>query len=57
MSRVLNTCRASIRCTFRLLAWIPVLFVAILLTWGYYVYVYIINISGKNFPHLDEPFF
>ena len=31
----------------RILAWIPVLIVALVLIWGYYVYVYVMNFSGK----------
>ena len=41
-----HACRQLIYCLLKLLAWVPVVFVVILLLWGYYVYVYIINLSG-----------
>ena len=44
--RLGTTCVRAGRSVIRVLAWIPVLFVAIVLVWGYYVYVYVMNISG-----------
>lgn len=44
--KLLTGCRALCRCVFRVLAWLPVVFVTIVVLWGYYVYVYIMNISG-----------
>ncbi|XP_064405258.1 palmitoyltransferase ZDHHC20-like isoform X2 [Halichondria panicea] len=43
--RLGTTCVRAGRSVIRVLAWIPVLFVAIVLVWGYYVYVYVMNIS------------
>ena len=42
-----SACRRCLYFALRLVAWVPVLFVTVLLLWGYYVYVYIIHLSGK----------
>lgn len=44
--KFLSACRRTTRCMIRILAWVPVLIVAVVLLWGYYVYVYVMNISG-----------
>ena len=48
VSLMLAGCRQCIYGVLKLVAWVPVLFVTVLLIWGYYVYVYIINLSGKE---------
>jgi hypothetical protein len=45
--KVLSACRALCHCAFRVVSWLPVVIVAIILIWGYFVYVYIMNISGE----------
>lgn len=55
MSSWLSTCQGCLHCTLKLIAWIPVLFVGLLLAWGYYVYVYIIHLSGSFPPLHDSP--
>ena len=45
--KLVSGCRRAARLTLRLLAWVPVLLVTLVLIWGYYVYVYVMNISGK----------
>ena len=41
-----RACRKTARCLFRVFSWVPVIFVIVVLIWGYYVYVYVMNISG-----------
>ena len=45
--KLISALRRAARITLRILAWIPVLIVALVLIWGYYVYVYVMNISGE----------
>ena len=45
--KLVSALRRSARITLRVLAWIPVVIVALVLIWGYYVYVYVMNISGE----------
>lgn len=45
--KLATSLRQACRFSLRLLAWIPVIIVALVLIWGYYVYVYVMNISGK----------
>ena len=45
--RLGSACGKAGRSVLRVVAWIPVLFVAAVLIWGYYVYVYVMNISGE----------
>ena len=46
--KIVSAIGRSARFTVRVLAWIPVVIVALVLIWGYYVYVYVMNISGKG---------
>ena len=50
--KIVSAIGRSARFTVRILAWIPVLIVALVLIWGYYVYVYVMNFSGK-FAHMN----
>ena len=43
-----TACRRTFRCFIWTVAWIPVIFVSLLIVWAYYVYVYVMNISGKR---------
>ena len=45
--RLGSACGRAGRSVLRVVAWIPVLFVVVVLVWGYYVYVYVMNISGE----------
>ena len=45
-SRMASACSKATRAVIRVVSWIPVLFVTAVLLWGYYVYVYVMNISG-----------
>jgi len=45
-SRLSSACIKAGRGVVRVIAWIPVVFVTAVLLWGYYVYVYIIILSG-----------
>lgn len=45
--RVASACSKATRTVIRVISWIPVIFVTAVLVWGYYVYVYVMNISGK----------
>lgn len=47
MSSFVEICRRCLYFSLRIVAWVPVLFVTALLLWGYYVYVYIIHLSGE----------
>lgn len=44
--RLGKSCMKAGRAVIRVLAWIPVIFVVVILIWGYYVYVYVMNMSG-----------
>ena len=44
--KIVSACNRLCRCIIRVLAWLPVVFVSAIILWGYYVYVYIMNISG-----------
>lgn len=46
--QMLTACKRTFRCFVRAVAWIPVIFVSAVIIWGYYVYVYVMNISGKS---------
>ena len=46
--KIVSAIGRSARFTVRILAWIPVVIVALVLIWGYYVYVYVMNFSGKQ---------
>jgi len=43
-----TACRRTFRCFIRAVSWIPVIFVSLLIAWAYYVYVYVMNISGER---------
>ena len=45
--KLVSALRKSARLTVRIVAWIPVLIVSLVLIWGYYVFVYVMNFSGK----------
>jgi len=42
--QMLTACKRTFRCFVRAVAWIPVIFVSAVIIWGYYVYVYVMNI-------------
>lgn len=46
--QMLTACKRTFRCFVRAVAWIPVIFVSAVIIWGYYVYVYVMNISGES---------
>ena len=50
MARLSDACRRTCRCLFRAFLWVPVIIVCAILLWGYYVYVYVMNISGECEP-------
>ena len=39
-------CRKAVDICMRVMYWLPVLFVTAVILWGYYVYMYVMNISG-----------
>lgn len=47
MAGFLDACQHCCYYCLRGLYWVPVGFVVLILTWGYYVYVYTLHLSGK----------
>ena len=48
MAGLFTACKRTCICCFKVVQWIPVIFVSAVLIWGYYVYVFEMNISGKG---------
>lgn len=45
--RLLSSCKRALRSFIRVVSWLPVVFVTALMVWGYFVYVWVMNLSGK----------
>ena len=48
MAGLLTACKRTCVCCFKVVQWIPVVFVSAVIIWGYYVYVFEMNISGNK---------
>ena len=48
MAGLLEACQNCCYYCLRGVYWVPVGFVVLIVSWGYYVYVYTLNLSGKD---------